>query len=141
MRKIAINLETQKRNAWRSLPVINCLYDKISNLFYTFIVKKIQIDHIDTWPNYLIQIALTMTSHAYCIMNFWTNFKILGFRASNHKTLHMCYFNILRNTRGRRCTSGGFLKIASWYTRAGLRGIVGWSREEIEILIFVTSHR
>jgi hypothetical protein len=46
-----------------------------------------------------------------------------------------------RNTRGGRCTSGGFLKIASWYTRAGLRGIVGWSREEIEILIFVTSHR
>jgi hypothetical protein len=46
-----------------------------------------------------------------------------------------------RNTRGRRCTRGGFLKIASWYTREGLRGIVGWSREEIEILIFVTSHR
>jgi hypothetical protein len=35
----------------------------------------------------------------------------------------------------------GFFKIASWYTGASLRGIVGWSREEIEILIFVTSHR
>ena len=42
-----------------------------------------------------------------------------------------------RNTRGRRCTRGGFFKIASWYTRAGLRGTVGWSREDIEILILI----
>jgi hypothetical protein len=46
-----------------------------------------------------------------------------------------------RNTRGRRCTRGEYFEIASWYTRVSLRGIVGWSREEIEILIFVTSHR
>ena len=25
--------------------------------------------------------------------------------------------------------------------RASLRGIIGWTREEVEILIFVTSHR
>jgi hypothetical protein len=34
----------------------------------------------------------------------------------------------------------GFLKLRR-DIHASLRGIVGWSREEIEILIFVTSHR
>ena len=34
----------------------------------------------------------------------------------------------------------GFLKLRR-DIQSGLRGIVGWSHEEIEILIFVTSHR